>query len=480
MAASPLLLDEFYRSGCWIAGAYPLWWLVPPNHTGQKHLEYVETLRHNDLLASQRWLDFGPCTSFTNLDLIVALGRELNAGLKNPYKALLKLALLESYAIGAQALSETYKKHVCKDGEVDPYLLLAKHLDRHFTANRLSTLHRAWLAKVTQKNGHLDSNDGWLALAEQWGFTAPKTDRLRFVDRWSMADFSDENDSLHAAFTYPLSALTTLLKKPGTHLPTQVSRQTDRVRARFLAKPFLVRPQHSYHANAHITQTADSWKLSENDRTLFSSDTYSGVFCWLWRRGFDYKALNPHWRNSPHVKDIFRTLASPGSVWLINTEPELIVDQTHQLATNDDILCYGHEQSSLIHSSIWVEEDRSTVPLPLNLSLLRVLKTQVQLYVTGDLRRGRIRAQVQSLITNARLTLGHPNQVFLYLLGQDLVALFKDSHDEVCEVTMPISQAPIALQQLGFSADVNFIGHPQSKFPKALAAQLALPHPSPT
>lgn len=151
MAASPLLLDEFYRSGCWIAGAYPLWWLVPPNHTGQMHLEYIDNLHHNDLLASHRWLDFGPCTSFTNLVLIVALDHELNAGLKNPYKALLKLALLESYTFGAQALSETYKQQVCEQGEVDPYLLLAAHLDRHFTANRLSTLRRAWLAKVTQK-----------------------------------------------------------------------------------------------------------------------------------------------------------------------------------------------------------------------------------------------------------------------------------------------------------------------------------------
>jgi hypothetical protein len=46
--------------------------------------------------------------------------------------------------------------------------------------------------------------------------------------------------------------------------------------------------------------------------------------------------------------------------------------------------------------------------------------------------------------------------------------------NNVCELAVPISESATALQQLGFSADLNFIGHPHSKFPEALAKQLTL------
>ena len=53
-----LLLDEFYRSSLLLAGRYPLWWLVPPEHEGN-YEEYADELVANRKVDRDDFIDFG-------------------------------------------------------------------------------------------------------------------------------------------------------------------------------------------------------------------------------------------------------------------------------------------------------------------------------------------------------------------------------------------------------------------------------------
>lgn len=135
-----LLLDEFYRTAMLAGGRYPLWWLVPPDLEGAYGA-------HTRKLVEQRFIQPGEVVDFGGLDHIPSnefFGAslwQLYKAMDSPYKSILKILLLESYAAEypeVGLLSHHYKRSIYQGRvrleDIDPYVQLFRKVESHLAA----------------------------------------------------------------------------------------------------------------------------------------------------------------------------------------------------------------------------------------------------------------------------------------------------------------------------------------------------------
>lgn len=164
-----MLLDEFYRSGIYIAGKSPAWWVVPTNEEAN-YSGYLQHLVKNRFMHEHELVDLGgfeavPAKEFTN-----AMLWYLHEALKVPQKALLKLFLMESY------VSEyPQTRWLCKEQketvylgdlvacDIEPYQLIYQKIERYLAetqgVDRLSLVRHCFYLKVIgtpEENSLLD------------------------------------------------------------------------------------------------------------------------------------------------------------------------------------------------------------------------------------------------------------------------------------------------------------------------------------
>lgn len=132
-----LLLDEFYRSAIWLGGRTPLWWLVPPAHE-RRYDEYCRTLLGKRFIRAEEVLDLGHLAHIPAREFIGAGLWQLSKAIDSPYKSLLKLLLTEAYASEhprVRCVALRFKEQVFAGqldlDELDPYVLVYRHLERY-------------------------------------------------------------------------------------------------------------------------------------------------------------------------------------------------------------------------------------------------------------------------------------------------------------------------------------------------------------
>ena len=330
---SPLLLDEFYRSACWMAGCLPLWWLVPPQLSAAEHVPFTQALVAERRIHPEAWLDFGPVQPCTADELMQALIRNLQDFAGSPHKAILKLALLESYAAaGTPTLSTAFKAGVLAeqpDQELDPYVLLASHLEQQFSghAERRHRLRHAWLSKICQGNRRLGAQNPWHNLAATWGLSDGELRDLRFPWRWGLNRFEQENMGLRAALQDALSFAHSLAEQCVDRLTVRRFVQaTDALLPDATQPARFIKPPPGYLSQARVAQLLDSWAIFESGRELMRHPRLVGALLWLHNYGLTIGALSAHaaWREPEfhrlHVLDVA----------LRNTRPLLLINAERQ------------------------------------------------------------------------------------------------------------------------------------------------------
>lgn len=153
-----LLLDEFYRTGLFIAGRIPIWWLVPPEE--DPHYDYyANTLRDKRFVKADDTLDFGGIAEIPAGEFVGAGIWQLYKGIDSPYKSALKILLSEVYAQqypNIEPLSCSFKRSIYQDmldiDELDPYVMVFRKLE-HYLLNRnelerLELIRRCFYFKV--------------------------------------------------------------------------------------------------------------------------------------------------------------------------------------------------------------------------------------------------------------------------------------------------------------------------------------------
>lgn len=201
-----LLLDEFYRSAIHLAGRYPLWWLVPADQESD-YQTFADCLRERRFIEASDYLDLGSVPQIPLSEFLGAGVWQLYKGVDAPWKAVLKLLLIESYAAegGLRPLALSLKRAVYagqyEPEHLDPYYMLYRHLEAYLEeakTGRLALVRQAFYLKTGVCLSRSDSAiPGWrrsqvAALVSEWRWSR---EYLRWLDNrhlWRVEDVQRE------------------------------------------------------------------------------------------------------------------------------------------------------------------------------------------------------------------------------------------------------------------------------------------------
>ncbi len=205
-----LLLDEFYRSAVLLAGRLPLWWLVPPTHQAD-YDHYADKLLSQRYVRASDVVDFGNVETIPPTEFFSAALWQLIKAIDSPYKSVLKLALMESYAQQPTPppLSLLFKQRVygqqLQVSELDPYLMVYQavedHLLRQGALERLDLVRRCFYLKtgekLSQPLGLVDWRRALLVQrVQQWGWSRERLQDLDQRRQWKLERVSQERRQL--------------------------------------------------------------------------------------------------------------------------------------------------------------------------------------------------------------------------------------------------------------------------------------------
>ena len=191
-----LLLEEFYRTGLFVAGRYPAWWLIPPGHEND-YDNYLQSLISSNTISPRDIIDFGGISKIPAEEFVGAGLWQVSKGIDSPYKSVLKILLMEIYAREypqIDLLCLRYKKSVYAGiidlDQLDPYIMLFNKLTEHLKQNnkssRLEVIRRCFYIKInialTNKNSIniIEWRRNLLtSLIKSWGW---ERDQIKFID----------------------------------------------------------------------------------------------------------------------------------------------------------------------------------------------------------------------------------------------------------------------------------------------------------
>ncbi|MEE9492769.1 MAG: class I adenylate cyclase [Gammaproteobacteria bacterium] len=206
-----LLLDEFYRTSVLIAGRYPVWWLIPPQHEGN-YQAYKNRLLQNRFINHDEFVDFGGLESLPVDEFYGAALWQLNKAIDSPYKSMLKLLLLESYVdsypdsvlLASRFKEKIYQQDGCLE-DLDPYSMILQAIEDHLfsrrESKRIDMLRRCFYIKVDLPLTKPSHKDGWRkqqlqAIVDSWGWGQDKLQHLDARKQWKTPIVAREFDEL--------------------------------------------------------------------------------------------------------------------------------------------------------------------------------------------------------------------------------------------------------------------------------------------
>jgi adenylate cyclase, class 1 len=214
-----LLLEEFYRTAILVAGRYPIWWIVPPEQE-KNYNSYVEILENKRLIFSNDYINLGSVADIPADEFFGATLWHIYKGIDSPYKSLIKLLLMESYANEfphIKLLSFEYKQHIYQDKElninsIDPYLLIIKKLTTYLleqqSSDRLELIRQCFylkaqcpISKETKKDEELWRIEILKDLISDWNWDSTYVRMLDYQVNWKINDVISEQKKLVDALT---------------------------------------------------------------------------------------------------------------------------------------------------------------------------------------------------------------------------------------------------------------------------------------
>ena len=138
-AQAMLLKEEFYRTALVLAGKAPLWWMTPPGAPQASYQAMKKRLARLGPLYAGLFTDLGGLGEIGGPEYFGASLWLIVKSLKNPFKSVMKIGLLEKYLRGQEdggLISDRIKANLCQgnDGvwETDPYALLFRDVNAYY------------------------------------------------------------------------------------------------------------------------------------------------------------------------------------------------------------------------------------------------------------------------------------------------------------------------------------------------------------
>ncbi len=321
-----LLLEEFYRTGILLAGRYPIWWLVPPEEEGN-YTKYVEMLLRKRFVDGRDCIDFGGLDGDTPADEFFGAAHwQLYKGIESPYKAMLKLLLIEAYSRDypsirwlCQSTKEALYSGNLSVDELDPYLLLYRRVEQYLSdrgqPERLELARRCFYFKSEQRLSlpNRKKEEPWQrellsALTEEWGWDRAALILQDSRRRWKIDRVLQERATLVRELTNGYRVLTEFsrayaasgqidpeeLNLLGRKLYTAMERQPGKIDSinpgisDDLAEPYV-----SLHFQ-HNTSGEECWLLfrgevnidaAAKDSPVKTTNSLIEMLCWIHLNG---------------------------------------------------------------------------------------------------------------------------------------------------------------------------------------------------
>ena len=222
-----LLLDEFYRTAVWVAGRWPIWWVVPTN---QDYAKYSKRLIEQKHLDSADWIDLGEVKQIPAAEYFSSALWQLYKAIESPYKSSVKLLVIEIYAklfpcsgiLSSELKERVYQNLNCKQ-DLDPYLLMLKFAEKALENNprRLEFLRRAFYLKTNVKiTAAKKRKPNWRylkikELVDDWGWNEARLNYLNSRHQWSINRVADERKDLVRELTSSYHFLSNFARVQG-------------------------------------------------------------------------------------------------------------------------------------------------------------------------------------------------------------------------------------------------------------------------
>jgi adenylate cyclase class 1 len=288
-----LLLEEFYRSAVLLAGRYPLWWLVPPEHE-EVYQEYADSLLFHRFVKRADVLDLGGLDNVPAQEFFGAALWQLYKGIDSPYKSILKIFLMEAYSrdypaprwLAQQAKEAIYngEKNVDK---LDAYILLYQQVEEYLHQSsdetRLELARRCFYFKVGERLSQTKQQENWrisamLDLTRNWGWGQTQLQMLDTRSSWKIDRVIQERNALVGVLTRSYRMLTDFARKYAHDNP--IDPQELNLLGRKLYTALDHRPGKIDHINPGISRD-----LSEPQLSLHYRATRDGSLAWMLYRG---------------------------------------------------------------------------------------------------------------------------------------------------------------------------------------------------
>ncbi len=353
---NPMLLDEFYRSGIWLAGLEPMWWYVD-GAPADRYYQTAEQLRHYRFIPEV--IDFGPVGRPSRKALAAAARREVSAALSTPSKSLLKLALVECYfdAPDAPLLSHRYQQLIFAGesdaAKLDTYTLLYEHLEDCGAGSiGIDSARALFLRRILPRARRFASHGRLLQRFHEWGYSDNELEQIRHPERMSLRRTLKEYDGIVE------------LIATGADIAGRIDAEGD-VKDHIGLLQIERKPMRAMHPalradiepRVRLNLENRRWCLVENNDLLMKSSNYAEPLVWLWLQKFTRMRLRmqtPWFQRAAHR--LLTALDDAACVMLLNPFPNP-ADDLVLLSARDDPLSYGGLQANLLRQLIVVEQN---------------------------------------------------------------------------------------------------------------------------
>lgn len=208
-----LLLEEFYRTALYVAGRYPVWWLVPPEEENN-YQAFVDNLINQRFIERHDVIDFGGLENVPAEEFLGASFWHLYKAIDSPYKSLLKLMLMESYVAkypnshwSALRMKERVYAGESDVNKLDAYLILYSVLEEYLLERnepeRLNLMRYCFYSKLneheTTASKHLKQDwrqDVFKEMLQQWAPLPDYMDLALENKAWNISQVKQEKERL--------------------------------------------------------------------------------------------------------------------------------------------------------------------------------------------------------------------------------------------------------------------------------------------
>jgi len=198
------LKEEFYRTMLLVCGKIPFWWVIPCGFSLEDYNRFWTAWIQRDSFDRDDFLDLGFMGDIPKEEFLGTTLWHLSKGIKDPFKALIKMTMMERYlsdAFQVPLLCDVIKRRVFAGPgslrNTDPYLLMIETVLEFYIRlerlDRAELLRKAFYIKASPKLTRLklisrNANyqiEVFKALLDDWGWSLHLCEDLNQIENWS-------------------------------------------------------------------------------------------------------------------------------------------------------------------------------------------------------------------------------------------------------------------------------------------------------